>query len=73
MVVLFQTTNIMNNSRTGEDIYINSNSIHRPSKINERQRIHAPSMQALPSLMEFLEKESQKYPSSPTRINAVST
>ena len=48
------------------------NLIHRPSRRNERQRRHAPSMQALPSLMAFLEKESQQYPSSPTRINAVS-
>ena len=29
-------------------------------------------MQALPSLMTFLGKESQQYPSSPTRINAMS-
>ena len=36
------------------------------------QRRNALSMQALSSLMGFLEKENQQYPSSPTRINAVS-
>ena len=60
------------NSINGEDLYTMVNFVHRPSRRNERQRIHDPSMQALPSLMAFLEKESQQYPSSPTRINAVS-
>ena len=72
MIGLFQKTNMMNNSRTGEDLYTMVNSVQRPSRRNERQRRHAPSMQALPSLMAFLEKESQKYPSSPTKINAMS-
>ena len=63
---------MMNNSRTGEDLYIIVNSVHIPPRIKEIQMIHYPSMQALPSLMEFLEKESQRYPSSPTRINDTS-
>ena len=63
---------MMKNSRTGEDLYTMVNSNHRTSRRKERQRRHAPSMQALQILMEFLEKESQKYPPSPTRINAVS-
>ena len=60
------------NSRTGEDLYTMVNFVHRPSRRNKIQRIHAPIMQDLPSLMAFLEKESQQYPSSPTRINSVS-
>ena len=72
MIGLFQRTNMMNNSRTGEDLYTMVNYVHRHSRRNERQRRHDPSMQALPSFMTFLEKESQQYPSSPTRINAVS-
>ena len=62
---------MMKNSRTGEDLYIMVDYINRPSRRNERQRRNAPSIQDLPSLMAFLEKESQQYPSSPTRINAV--
>ena len=72
MIEFFQKTNTMKNSRTGEDLYTTFNSVHRPSRRKERQRRHDPIMQAMPSLMEFLEKESQEYPSSPTRINAVS-
>ena len=72
MIGLFQEISIIKNSRTGEELHTMVNFFHRPSRRNERQRIHAPSMQALPSLMEFLENESQKYQSSPTRINAVS-
>ena len=72
MIALFQKTNMMKNSRTGEDLYAIVNFVHRPSRRNERQRRHSPSMQALPSLMAILEKESQQYPSSPTRINDVS-
>ena len=72
MIGLFQEITIMKNSRTGKDLYIMVNLVHRLSRINERQRRHAPSIQALPSLMALLEKESQKYPSSPTRINAMS-
>ena len=34
------------------------NLVHRPSRRNERQRRHAQSIQALPSLMEFLEETS---------------
>ena len=63
---------MMKNSKTGEDLYKMVNFVHIPSRRNERKRRHAPSIKALPSLMAFLEKESQKYPSSPTRINAVS-
>ena len=48
---------MMNNSRSGEDLYTTFNSVHRTSRRNERQMIHAPSMQALPILMAFLEKE----------------
>ena len=62
---------MMNNSRTGEDLYIMVNSVHRPSRRKEIQRRYAPSMQALPSLMAFLDKEIQRYTSSPTWINAV--
>ena len=47
---------MMKNSRTGEGLYIMVNYVHRPSRKKETQRIHAPSMQALPSLMAFLEK-----------------
>ena len=60
-------------SRTGEDLYTMINSAHRTSSRREIQRIDDTSMQALTSLMEFLGKEIQKYPSSHTRINAVST
>ena len=60
MIGLFQEITIMKNSRTGKDLYIMVNFVHRPSRRNERQRRHAPSMQALPNLMAFLEKESQQ-------------
>ena len=72
MIGLFQRINMMKNSITGEDLYIMISPVHRTSRRKEIQTRHAPIMQALPSLMEFLEKESQKYPSIPTRINAVS-
>ena len=72
MIRLFQRINMMKNSRTGEDLYTMVNSVHRPSRRKERQRRNAPSMQDLPSLMAFPEKEIQLYPSSPTRINDVS-
>ena len=62
----------MKNSITGEDLYIMVNFVHRPSRRTEIQKRNAPSMQALPSLIAFLEKERQQYPSSPTRINSVS-
>ena len=62
MIELFQKTNMMKNSRTGEDLYTMVNFVHRPSRRNERKRRHAPSMQDLPSLMAFLEKESEQYP-----------
>ena len=48
------------------------NSVHIPSRRRIRHRRYATSMQDLPSLMVFLEKEIQRYPSSPTRINSVS-
>ena len=63
---------MMNNSRTEEDLYTMVDSVHRPSITKERHRRHSPSIQALPSLMAFLDKESQHCPSSPTRINTVS-
>ena len=72
MIGLFQEIGIMKNSRTGKDPYTMVNLVHRPSRINGIQRRHAPSMQALQSLMAFLEKESQKYPSIPKSINVVS-
>ena len=72
MIGLFQEINIIKSSITGEDIYTMVNSIHRPLKRRKTQRRHDLSMQDLPSLMAFLEKKSHKYPSSPTRINAVS-
>ena len=48
------------------------NSSHRPSNIIYRHRRHDLSMQDLTSLMEFLGKEIQKYPSSTTMISVVS-
>ena len=60
MIRLFQRINMMKNSRTGEDLYIMVDFVHRPSSRKERQKRHAPIMQALPSLMAFLEKEIQK-------------
>ena len=59
-------------SKTEKDLSIRVNSAHMPSRRRERQRIHAPIMEALSSLMTFLGKETQKYPASPTMINAVS-
>ena len=72
MIGLFQNINMTKNSITGEDLYIMVNSVHRPSRRKYRQKRHAPSTHALPSLRVFLYKESQQYPSSPTRINSVS-
>ena len=63
---------MMKDLRTGEDLYLLVNSVHRTSRGKEIQRRHAQSMQALPSLLAFLDKEIQKYPSIPTGINAVS-
>ena len=60
-------------SKTGKDLSVMVDSARRPSSRIERHRRHATIMQALPSLMELLGKESHQYPSSPTRINAVST
>ena len=54
MIELFKETSIMKDSRTGKDLYTMVNLVHRPSRRNKRQRIHAPSMQALPNLMAFL-------------------
>ena len=61
----------MKNSITGKELSIIVNSACRTSRIIERKRRHAPSMQALPSLTELLVKVSHKYPSRPTRINSV--
>ena len=63
----------MKSSRTVEDPYIIVNSAHIPSMIREIQRRHALSMQAPPSLMEFIGKERQKYTIIPKRVNVVST
>ena len=71
MIGLLQDISIMKDPRTGEDLYIMVNSVHIPSRRRERQNRHALSMHALPSLMEFLGKKTQQYPSIPTRINAV--
>ena len=54
MIGFFQEIGIMNNSRTGEGLYIMVNSVHSPSSLIEIQSRHAISMQALPSLMAFL-------------------
>ena len=62
MIGLFQKTNMMKNPRTVEYLYTMVNFVHRPSRGNEIQRRHAPSMQALPSLMAFLEREILQYP-----------
>ena len=72
MIGFFQEISIMNNSSTVEGLYIMVNSVQITSRRRERQRRHALSMQTLPSLMTFLGNEIQQYPSSPTRINAVS-
>ena len=63
---------MMKNSITGEDLYIMVNFVHRPSRRKEMQSRYSPSIQALTSLMAFLDKEIHKYPSSPTGVNAVS-
>ena len=47
---------MMNNSITGYYLYIMVDFVHRHSRRKEIQRIHAPSMKALPILMTFLEK-----------------
>ena len=47
-------------SITDKDLSIMVSSARRLSRRRERQRIHAPSMQALPILMKFIGKESQK-------------
>ena len=67
MIVFSQNINIMKILRTAEDL----NSANRPSRRRERQRRNALNMQALTSLMAFLGKESQKYPSIPKWINAM--
>ena len=73
IVGLYQGISTMKISKTDKYLSIMVSSARRPSRIIERQRIQAPSIQAMPSLMEFLEKrEIQKYPSSPTRIKTVS-
>ena len=41
-------------STTSEDLSIMFNSARRTSIRIERHRIHAPHMQAMPSLMEFI-------------------
>ena len=72
MIELSQKISTMESSRTREKLYIIVNSSHRTSSRIEIQKRHDLSMQDLPSLMAFLGKESHKYPSIPTRINAVS-
>ena len=62
----------MKNSITGEDLSIRVNSTGRTSRRRAIERRQKIIMQALTSIMEFLGKKIQKYPSSHTRINAVS-
>ena len=62
----------MRNSITGKKLLTMVNSVRKISRRREIQRKHARSMQALLSLMAFLEKEIQRYPSSTTSIIAVS-
>ena len=62
----------MKTSITGKDLFKMVNSDSRISRRWERQKKHALIIQDLSSLMGFLGKEGHKYPSSPTRINAVS-
>ena len=62
----------MKNSITGEDLLTMVNYSSRISRRRERQMRHALNMQDLSSLMGFLGKESHKYLSIPTRINAMS-
>ena len=69
MIRLYQRIITMNISRIGKDLFINVNSARRTSRRREKQRIHAPSMQAMRSLMLFLGNKSQKYPLNPTKIN----
>ena len=59
MIGLSQGINTMKSSRTGKDLSIISKSACRHLRRRERQRIHSPSIQALPSLMAFLGKGSQ--------------
>ena len=72
MIGLFQKINIMKNSITKEDLYIMVNYVHIPKSRRERKRRHALGMHNLPSLIKFLRKGIQRYPSSPTIINAMS-
>ena len=71
MIGLSQKIIIMKSSITGEELYIMVNSSQRPSMRRERQSRNAISMKYLRILMVFLGNEIQKYPSIPTRINAV--
>ena len=48
----------MNSSKTGEDLSIMVNSDQRTLRIREINRRHEPSMQALSSLIAFLDKEN---------------
>ena len=73
MIGLSQEISTTEISITSKELSIMVNYTRRHSRRREIQRINAPVVQALPSLMGFLGKESQKYPSSPTSINDVST
>ena len=71
MIRLSQGIITMNSSRTGEDLSIIVDPARRPSGRIEKQMRHAPNMQAVTILMEFIGKGSHKYPTSPARINSV--
>ena len=59
-------------SRTGKDLFKMVNYAIRPSRIREEYKGYAPSLQAMSSLIGFLEKKIRKYLSDCTSINAVS-
>ena len=71
MIGLYQRIGTIKNLRTGKDLSIMVNFACRYSGRRKRQSMYAQIMQDLPSLMEIIGKESQQYPSSTTRINAV--
>ena len=63
----------MKSSITDDDLSTMVNYDCRTSGIREIKRVHAPGMQALTILIDFLGKEIHQYPSSTKGINVVST
>ena len=57
IIVLLQETFKNSSSITFKVLSIISNCAHIPSSIILRQKIHAPIMQTIPRLMEFLENK----------------